>query len=51
MSKIKLDEGSQVFYQWWGKPSVDSNKPIIVLLHEGLGCTAMWREFPEALHK
>lgn len=51
MSKIKLDEGSQVFYQWWGKPSVDSNKPIIILLHEGLGCTAMWREFPEALHK
>ncbi len=50
MSKIVLDDGSQLFYQWWGKAAVDSKKPIVVLLHEGLGCTAMWREFPEALN-
>lgn len=24
-------------------------KPPIVLLHEGLGCVAMWRDFPQAL--
>lgn len=49
MSKIVLDDGSQIFYQWWGKTAIDSERPVIVLLHEGLGCTAMWREFPETL--
>ena len=23
--------------------------PTLVLLHEGLGCVALWRDFPEAL--
>lgn len=27
----------------------DATKPVIVLLHEGLGCVAMWRDFPEQL--
>jgi pimeloyl-ACP methyl ester carboxylesterase len=26
-----------------------ARKPPIVLLHEGLGCIAMWRDFPQAL--
>jgi pimeloyl-ACP methyl ester carboxylesterase len=26
-----------------------NHKPPIVLLHEGLGCVAMWRDFPQAL--
>ena len=30
---------------WWG----DEKKSPIVLLHEGLGCIAMWREFPKIL--
>ncbi len=25
------------------------DRPLIVLLHEGLGCVALWRDFPEAL--
>ena len=25
------------------------DKPVIVLLHEGLGCVALWRNFPELL--
>jgi pimeloyl-ACP methyl ester carboxylesterase len=33
--------------QWWG-PCVDV-APTLVLLHEGLGCVALWRDFPEAL--
>lgn len=24
-------------------------KPVLVFLHEGLGCTAMWKDFPERL--
>ena len=28
---------------------VNDDKPVIVLLHEGLGCVALWRNFPELL--
>jgi pimeloyl-ACP methyl ester carboxylesterase len=33
--------------QWWG-PRADA-APTLVLLHEGLGCVALWRDFPEVL--
>ena len=33
--------------RWWG-PSPEA-APTLVLLHEGLGCVALWRDFPEAL--
>jgi pimeloyl-ACP methyl ester carboxylesterase len=33
--------------RWWG-PRADA-APTLVLLHEGLGCVALWRDFPEAL--
>ncbi len=33
--------------QWWG-PGADQ-APTLVLLHEGLGCVALWRDFPELL--
>ena len=32
---------------WWG-PGPDA-APTLVLLHEGLGCVALWRGFPAAL--
>ncbi len=34
----------------WGTfgPAPDG-KPVIVLLHEGLGCLALWRDFPQKL--
>lgn len=32
---------------WWG-PSPDA-APTLVLLHEGLGCVALWRDFPAEL--
>ncbi len=32
---------------WWG-PGPDA-APTLVLLHEGLGCVALWRDFPQAL--
>ncbi|MDR1661429.1 MAG: alpha/beta hydrolase [Azoarcus sp.] len=36
-------------YAWMGpeKPAKDS--PVMVFLHEGLGCAALWRDFPAAL--
>jgi pimeloyl-ACP methyl ester carboxylesterase len=27
----------------------DARKPLLVFLHEGLGCIGMWKEFPERL--
>jgi pimeloyl-ACP methyl ester carboxylesterase len=32
---------------WWGPPP--DAAPTIVLLHEGLGCVAMWKAFPALL--
>jgi len=39
--------GKQLEYQCFGPPPVDA--PTCVLLHEGLGCVALWRDFPAAL--
>jgi len=35
----------------WGVfgPEPDGTAPVIVLLHEGLGCLALWRDFPQRL--
>ncbi len=32
---------------WWGPPP--GQAPTLVLLHEGLGCVALWRDLPERL--
>ncbi len=32
---------------WWGPPPEEA--PTLVLLHEGLGCVALWRDLPEQL--
>jgi len=37
--------GHELEYHWFG-PSPDVS-PTLVFLHEGLGCVAMWRDFPE----
>ena len=39
--------GKQLECSSWG-PS-PSEAPTLVLLHEGLGCVALWRDFPEKL--
>lgn len=30
-------------------PATAADRPVLVLLHEGLGCVAMWRDFPHKL--
>ncbi len=40
-------DGRRLETAWWG-PAPDA-APTIVLLHEGLGCVAMWRGFPARL--
>ena len=39
--------GCQLEAAWWGPPPEQA--PTLVLLHEGLGCVALWRDVPEAL--
>ena len=36
-------------YRWWGPGGGPG--PVLVLLHEGLGCVATWRDFPALLHR
>ena len=39
--------GGQLFARRW--VSVESERPPIILFHDSLGCTALWRDFPAAL--
>ena len=43
---ISID-GRRLETAWWG-PTPDA-APTLVLLHEGLGCVALWRDIPERL--
>ena len=40
-------DGKRLETAWWG-PGPDE-APTLVLLHEGLGCVALWRDFPAEL--
>ncbi|MCJ8298484.1 MAG: alpha/beta hydrolase [Pseudomonadales bacterium] len=46
MSILKLADDYQLHYQLI---EGDPDKPYLVFLHEGLGCTAMWKNFPQRL--
>lgn len=39
--------GKRLEYRCWGPEPAAA--PTLVLLHEGLGCLALWRDFPEKL--
>ena len=39
--------GYKLEYEWLGPGPADS--PTIIFLHEGLGCTELWRDFPRQL--
>jgi pimeloyl-ACP methyl ester carboxylesterase len=45
--EVRVD-GVLLEYQWI-PPSGNPDLPIFVLLHEGLGCVGMWKEFPVSL--
>lgn len=44
MSLLRLGAHQQIFYEDYAGTS-----PCLVFLHEGLGCTALWRDFPQRL--
>jgi len=39
--------GGRIEYRWVGPRQGDL--PVLVFLHEGLGCVAMWRDFPDTV--
>lgn len=46
MATIALSGDRRIYYE---RIDGDPIRPCLVFLHEGLGCTAMWRDFPERL--
>lgn len=46
MAYLKIGKNHRLHYQLIAG---DRNKPYLVYLHEGLGCGAMWNDFPELL--
>ncbi|MDD2920726.1 MAG: alpha/beta hydrolase [Anaerolineales bacterium] len=46
MTFLTLDKTPQIYYELIDG---DANKPRLVFLHEGLGCAAMWKDFPRRL--
>src|SRR5262249_6353958 len=41
--------GHRLEYEWIGLGAVDA--PVIVMLHQGLGSIALWRDFPMLVHE
>ena len=46
---FRLGGDAEVECRTWGAPP--STAPTIMLLHEGLGCIRLWRDFPQRLAK
>lgn len=49
MIKHLVVEGHNLAYQWVNIDSYNPDKPVIVFLHEGLGCMKLWKDFPLSL--
>ena len=46
MSLLVLNEQRHIFYDWY---EGEHERPCLIFLHEGLGCAAQWKEFPQYL--
>lgn len=46
--QIQLNDGVSLQLRW-GRQRSGQERPVIVLLHEALGCIAMWKSFPQQL--
>jgi pimeloyl-ACP methyl ester carboxylesterase len=48
MKEVSFDlDGRRIEAAWWGPGPEEA--PTLVLLHEGLGCVALWRDIPAKL--
>jgi pimeloyl-ACP methyl ester carboxylesterase len=46
MVKYIIAGGNKLAYQWINNDPGDPGKPVIIFLHEGLGCMRLWKDFP-----
>jgi len=46
MSILKLNHQDRLYYQTYAG---QADRPTLLFLHQGLGCAALWRDFPERL--
>lgn len=49
MEGIANIEGKQIWYRLEGMETSSAETPLLVFLHEGLGCSAQWRGVPEEI--
>jgi pimeloyl-ACP methyl ester carboxylesterase len=49
MIKYMMAGGHNLAYQWVNDDSCDYERPLIVFLHDGLGCMELWKDFPLSL--
>ena len=42
-------EGNRIFCRLINQKHLKENSSLLLFLHEGLGCTALWKDFPELL--
>ncbi|MFO7924584.1 MAG: alpha/beta hydrolase [Bacteroidales bacterium] len=41
--------GHKLAYKWINNDTNNPDKPVIVFMHEGLGCMKLWKDFPHML--
>ena len=46
MAFLERSNDDEIYYELIDGPA---DRPVLVFLHEGLGCTAMWKTFPQRL--
>lgn len=46
---VRLHANGQGLHGEWVEPAGADRAPVLVLLHEGLGCTGFWKDLPERL--
>lgn len=42
-------DGLSIECRWFHPAAGDAARPVLVFLHEGLGCVSLWRDFPQRL--
>lgn len=47
---IKIGE-KDIFYEFLNENQLKSENPVIIFLHEGLGCVEQWKEFPKFIEE
>src|SRR3989339_455077 len=49
MNNLIQIQGKKIWYNFISPKRRDGKKPLIIFLHEGLGCSEQWKDFPELI--